>query len=188
MIIEMYKVFRLGVYQRTKKDNALNLDDPYEVRKWAKFFGVTPKVLIFSYSMYILQVLKLRVQESVKKQKVGRRSMKSLYKPLSKNYKKKNKESEGKFWVDTGTLINSMRVWATSENNVKLGIPLNEKLPKSNTPVHMLYCYLEFGTDRIPARPLIHPNLKFLLKNTRVYFEYFLDLVIKGKWNLMRGV
>lgn len=185
----MYKVFRLGVYQRTTKtSNVVTFDDPYEVRKWAKTLGVSSKDLIFSYSVYLLQVLRLRVQESVKKQKIGRKSMKSLYKPLSKNYRKKNKDSVGKFWIDTGELIMSMKVWSAGENSIKLGIPLYHKLPKSDTPTHMLYNYLEFGTDRIPARPLIHPNLQFLLKNTKVYFTHFLDLVVKGKIVIRRSV
>lgn len=184
----MFKVFRLKIQQTTKihADDRIVFSDPYEIRKWAGTFGLTNKELVANFSWYFLRVLRLRVQSSVDTQSIGSRSMSSLYKPLSKNYKKKNKMSEGMFWRDWGTLIDSMTVWEEG-GVIYLGIPLDKKLSDGRTPVHMLYRWLEFGTKTIPARPLIHPHLRFIMANIKDYFSHFTNLVLSGKIRLKKG-
>lgn len=160
--------------------------DPYQAQRWARYFNLSTRDLIASYSFYLLEVLKKRVAHSVETQTIDGESMRSVFQQLNPHYKKKNKANKDKFWYDTEFLISSMRVWQDDSNRINLGIPKHIKHPTSKTPAYLIFKYLEFGTKTktgdtaIPPRPIISPHLRFMLKNTESYFLYFIQLCING--------
>lgn len=192
MIINMWGLFNYDIVHKPDPKNK----DPYSVRSWARYFRITTHDLIASYSFYLLQVLKKRVAFSVETQTMDGVSMKSIFKQLNPNYKKRNQKNKDKFWYDTEFLISSMRVWQSTYNGkqrINLGIPKDIKHPTSGTPAFLIFKYLEFGTRTksgkraIPPRPIITPHLRFILKNTDTYFFYFIKLCVDGKIKLKKS-
>lgn len=163
--------------------------DPLSLKTWAVYMNTQPEKLLAAYSFYLLQIVKKRVAFSVETQTIDGRAMRSIFKELNPNYKKKNIKNKDKFWYDTQFLIDSLKVWRYN-GVIYLGIPKYIKHPDSGTPAYKIFRYLEFGTkDRtgkqiIPARPLIYPCLRFVINRNKDYWYYFLNLVINGKIKL----
>lgn len=189
----MNGVFRYRLHVQSIYPERQTYKDPYQVRRWARYFNMNPSDLIASFCFYLLEVLKKRIAFSVETQTIDGRSMKSIFKELNPHYKKQNPKNKDKFWYDTEFLIRSLRVWAYN-NEIFLGIPKHIKHPTSGTPAYLIFQWLEFGTKTktgkraIPPRPIIMPHLRFILKRTDVYFIYFIKLCMEKQIVLSRNI
>ena len=187
MRICMSEVFEVKIIKGTEtkqtkhKVPTITFTDRNEVNHWADYFGTTPQYLMISFSFYILQVLKMRVKFCVQTQKLLGVDMNRLYQQLSKDYQRqKVKKNRNKFWRNTSFLVNYMRVWY-DKHKVWFGIPENLYHPNTHTKAYKIFEYLEFGTRYIPPRPLIYPNLHFIIQNINHYWQRYLSLVNADK-------
>lgn len=191
MIVNVSEIFRFEMWQQSTNKDKQAFDDPYEVRKWAKYFNINPPSnLLVAYCFYLLECLKKRVEHSVQTQRIDGIKMQSIYKQLSPNYKKINKNNKGKFWIDTEFLISSIKIWQDSKRKVYFGIPQSIKHKSSGVPAYLIFRWLEFGTKNslgkyiIPPRPLIYPHLSFILQHNSDYWARFIILIMQGKIEL----
>jgi len=137
---------------------------------------LTPEKLQNDFAYYIASVLRARVKESIYKQSLGRRPMKSLYKPLNKYYSKtKPKANQDKFWINTGYLVNNLKLWR-SGNTVRIGFKNSDTYPSSSTKLVNVILWLEKGTKNIPARPLFSPHAKHISKHISQYFKHYIKM------------
>jgi hypothetical protein len=100
---------------------------------------------------------------------------KGRWEPLSPEYlewKKANNMST-KIWEATSLLKDSIGVWR-SNNRYVVGIKRNIKYPDSNVPVYRVARWMEFGTSKMPARPLFLPVKKLINSRLRTYWTEFL--------------
>ncbi len=134
---------------------------------------ITPLDIQVGFAKYMAVILRARVQEAIRTQKLGQESMKSKYKPLSEPYaKSKPKGKQDKFWTNTGHLANSLVVWR-EKDVIKLGFKGSQYYPGTRTKTIRVLIWNEKGTKRIPARPLFIPIAKFLSRNMGRYFEAY---------------
>ena len=126
------------------------------------------------FAKYMAVILRARVQESIKTQKIGRRPMKHLYPELDKSYSRsKPKHRQDKFWINTGHLVDSLVVWRQG-SVIKIGFKGSQYYPGTRTKTIKVLLWNERGTKRIPPRPLFVPVAKFLSKNMGRYFEAYI--------------
>jgi len=137
--------------------------------------------LLKDFAIYLSNVIKLRLQNAVKKQKIGNKPMKNLYKPLSPSYaKRKTPKNKDKFWIDTGFIIKNLRVYRAGRyGDIYIGFPRNVRHPKSKTRLYKIIMWLERGTKKQPARPLIKPTVVLVSKNIAVYFNHYMTNIRK---------
>lgn len=137
-----------------------------------------PKITVLDiqagFAKYMAVILRARVQEAIKTQKIGRRSMKQLYPELNKDYaRSKPKHRQDKFWINTGHLADSLVVWKQG-SIIKVGFKGSQYYPGTRTKTIKVLMWNERGTKKIPARPLFVPVAKFLSKNMGRYFEAYI--------------
>jgi hypothetical protein len=132
------------------------------------------------FAKYLTVILRARVQEAIRTQQLGRRSMKDVYDPLSKRYQEsKPKRTKNMFWMNTGHLSSSLTVWR-ERDMIKIGFKGSQYYPGTRTKTIKVLLWNERGTRnndgsvRIPARPLFVPLAKFLTKNVGRYFEAYI--------------
>lgn len=89
------------------------------------------------------------------------------------NHKKVNNLSLN-IWEATGLLKDSISVWRSNHRWV-VGIPRHKRYPGTFVRVHTVAKYLEYGTSRMPARPLFRPLSIYLSKNVERYWTKFVD-------------
>lgn len=113
------------------------------------------------------------VQELV--EAINSQRYKGRWEPLTDSYLA-YKVSHGlspKMWEATSLLKTSLTYYVRGNSYV---VGVNEALlyPGSNVPVYKVIRWLEFGTSRIPARPLFRPVRNRIQRNMRNYWEEFL--------------
>lgn len=137
---------------------------------------ITPAYLQADFSLYLSKVFKERVANSIRTQKIGGRTMKSLYRPLTINYKRsKPWGTKTKFWINSGFLLSQLTVWRAGDK-IRVGIKSNVKYPNSDTKAARVILWLERGTSNIPARPLFTTHARFMSKNISSYFKHYLKV------------
>lgn len=100
----------------------------------------------------------------------------SRWEPLNPDYlqwKKDNNLSEN-IWEATSLAKESIGVWRSNDKYV-VGVKRNIKYPGSNVPVYKVIRMLEFGTSKMPARPLFLPVKRLINSRLRKYWEEFLN-------------
>lgn len=96
------------------------------------------------------------------------------WKPLSVSYikyKRKHKLSD-KIWVATGYLRDSIRVRKSGTSYV-VGISPNKKYPGTSLSVLQVAKWMEYGTSKMPPRPLFRPLTNMYRNNIRNYWDDF---------------
>lgn len=138
---------------------------------------ITSQGLQQDFAKYLAIILQQRVQRSVDTQAIGRRPMRSLYKPLSSKYRaRKIPLNRDKFWINTDYLIKNLSVWRRG-GIINVGYRPRQLHPESKTPLSDIIKYLEEGTETgIPPRPLFTPHAIFIRKNISRYFDAYLRL------------
>lgn len=97
------------------------------------------------------------------------------WEPLSPEYlewKKQNGMSTN-IWEATSLIKDSIDTWRNNDMYV-VGIKRKIKYPDSNIPAFRVIRWMEFGTSKMPARPLFLPVKRLINSRLRKYWEEFL--------------
>lgn len=100
---------------------------------------------------------------------------KSIWEPLTPGYleyKRQNGLSTN-IWEAT-SLVKESITYYRSGNSYVVGVNRNLRYPNSNVLVYKVIRWMEFGTSRMPARPLFLPVKRKLERNMRKYWTEFL--------------
>lgn len=133
--------------------------------------GTEYEDLLSEFSKYIANIYAKQIVDAINTQRYS-----GSWEPLSKEYlefKRKNNLST-KTWEATELLKNSIGVWRLKDHYV-VGVKRNVVYPGSNVPVYKVIRCLEFGTSKMPARPLFMPIKRSISGNIRNYWNRFLE-------------
>ena len=116
------------------------------------------------------------IKDAVKKQRIGYRHMSSIYPPLSPKYKKRKKlENRNKFWINTGWLIDNLKMWKYKDWFI--GYPTYIKYKNKRVKAGQVFLFLEKGTSKVPPRPLFSEALKWFDRNfDKLAIKFFENL------------
>lgn len=96
--------------------------------------------------------------------------------PSYLEYKRRNRLST-KIWEATGELKNNIRSRKSSGMNViEISFPKNMKHTGSKSTLLEIAKWVEFGTIKMPPRPLFRQIYIYMSKNIRLYIVRFLNL------------
>lgn len=107
---------------------------------------------------------------------------KHKWEPLSEDYleyKKRNGLSTN-IWEATSLVHDSIGVWRSNDRYV-VGIKRDVKYPESNVPAYRVIRMIEFGTSKMPARPLFMPVKRLINSRLRGYWREFLEEELYGE-------
>lgn len=152
-------------------DIKLQYDD---YKKWApgsRLAGTEYRNLLTAFSR---KIANLYVEELVKA--IESQRYKGRWEPLSPDYLKYKQEKglSTKIWEATSLLKDSILVYR-SGNSYVVGVNRNLKYPDSSVYVYEVIRWMEFGTSRMPARPLFTPVKRRIERNIRTLWEEFLE-------------
>lgn len=119
------------------------------------------------------KIADLYVEELVRA--INTQRYKSRWEPLTPEYLE-YKRSHGlstNIWEATSLLKDSITVYR-SGNSFVVGVNRTLRYPGSKVLVYKVVRWMEYGTSRMPARPLFMPVKRRLEKNMRKYWEEFL--------------
>lgn len=127
--------------------------------------------LVGKFAKYIADIYREELINAIDTQRYAKR-----WEPLSPEYLewKKSQGLSEKTWEATGLLRESIGVWRSNDKYV-VGVKRDVKYPDSNVPVFRVIRWLEFGTSKMPARPLFMPVKRLLSSRMRKYWEEFLE-------------
>jgi len=125
------------------------------------------------FAKYMSEVMAIELQKAIDNQKYVYNSYKN-WEPLSiAYYKHKEKHNLSlKIWEATSLLKNNITYWR-SNNMWVVGVDRNKYYPKTLVKIHTVIRYMEYGTHKMPARPLFRPVKDRLSKDIRMYWERF---------------
>lgn len=136
----------------------------------------TPERIQADFALYYAQVYKERIKEAINTQRIGKRFMSEVYKPLNPQYAKtKTPGRRRKFWIDTGFLLDHITMWKY-RGNIRVGIKANVRYPDSGTKAALVILWLEKGTKTIPARPLFIDQARFMSRHIAKYYNHYVEL------------
>lgn len=127
--------------------------------------------LLPKFARFMAFVMKRELKRAIDSQRYTRN-----WPPLSVSYYeyKKKKKLSLKTWEATGLLVDSIDYWR-SGNKWVVGIPRKVRYPGTSLQVYRVAKWMEYGTQRMPARPLFRPLHIYLRKNVRPFWEAFLE-------------
>ena len=126
--------------------------------------------LLTAFSRRICEIYVKELVDAINSQRY-----KGKWEPLSKSYleyKRANGLST-KIWEATSLLKESITYYR-SGNSYVIGVNRRLMYPGSRVPVYKVIRWMEFGTSRMPARPLFMPVKRKLERNMRMYWGEFL--------------
>lgn len=108
--------------------------------------------------------------------KTQRYAKKGKWVPLKYEYVqyKKRKGLSTNTWEATSRLVESLTVTKRG-STIYVGISKSKMYPESQVKVIQVARWLEYGTDRIPPRPLFRPIIRIYRKNVKRYWKDFMD-------------
>ena len=131
------------------------------------------------FTLYLANLIKQRIKNSIRFQKVNGIPMRRLYEPLSETYNKnKPSNTRNKFYRNTDWLYNNIKVYRY-RGQYWIGFTKFQRHGDSNALAQDVLAWNEMGTKFIPARPLIRPHLRFIMQNLTSYWETFSKLLLK---------
>lgn len=130
------------------------------------------KMLLSDFAWFIAQTYQQEVIRAIRTQRY-----KDKWVPLSPGYlewKKKNNMSLH-IWEATGFLKNSIEVnYDDRYHRFIVGPSPRTRYPGSSMTVLKVSRYMEYGTSKMPARPLFGPIQVYISKNIRRYWDKYL--------------
>lgn len=119
------------------------------------------------------KIADLYVEELV--EAINSQRYKSRWEPLTESYLQYKKDNglSTNIWEASSLLKDSITFYR-SGNSYVIGVNRNLKYPGTNVPVMKVIRWMEFGTSRMPARPLFTPIKRKLERNMRNLWEEFL--------------
>jgi hypothetical protein len=146
------------------------------IKEYAEEAQLSEDFIRSLFTIYVSHYILHQIRKSVKQQMVKGKKMKRVYKPLSKSYKKtKPWGTKTKFWINSGALIKKLGVYVDTDKRVHIGFRGNPTYlnNKSKVEFKKVLKYMEYGTKKMPPRPLIRPILKVTAKNiTWLFFRF----------------
>jgi len=109
------------------------------------------------------------LQEAIDRQRYA-----YIWEPLSieyYEYKKRNYLSLN-IWEATGVLKDNIAAFRRG-NTYMVGIHPERMYPGTLVPVHRVARWMEYGTKKMPARPLFRPITYFMGKHIRYYWDMY---------------
>jgi len=145
--------------------------------------------LMRGFIMFLAELVKTKIQHSVQTQTIAGKPMRLIYPKLSPKYNaSKPKSSQGKFWINSGFLIENLRIWQVKNGNVFIGYrgnavhkgkPYMQGHKRVKASEVMLY--VERGTRKMPPRPLFTVIVKVIAKNISFYLDMYLKSIVEVK-------
>ena len=116
------------------------------------------------FAHFIAEIYKRMIVDVIENQRY-----KGKWAPLSPRYAqwKKDHGLDTRIWVASGLLKDSIAVYRSNDAWV-VGINPKKVYPGTQTRVLDVCRHLEFGTSRMPARPLFRPVRNYISKNTKL--------------------
>lgn len=147
-----------------------------EGRKWRPGTVMIPRDFpdlknhMDNFAEYMAELYSDKVIEAINTQKYVDR-----WEPLSIPYLeyKKRKNLSVKIWERTSLLKNSITYWEEGSKWV-VGVSKMLRYPGTDIKVYRIVRYLEYGTEKMPARPLFRPVQRSLSKDIRRYWKYYM--------------
>lgn len=133
--------------------------------------GEDYRYLLTAFSRKIAEIYVEKLVDAINSQRY-----KSRWEPLTPEYleyKRKNGLSTN-IWEATSLAKDSITYYR-SGNSYVVGVNRRLKYPDSNVLVYKVIRWMEFGTSRMPARPLFLPVKRDIERNMRKYWEEFLE-------------
>ena len=131
------------------------------------------------FTLYLANLIKQRIKNSIRFQKVNGIPMRKLYEPLSETYNKgKPSNTRNKFYRNTDWLYHNIKVYKY-RGQYWIGFTKFQKHGNDKALAQDILAWNEMGTKFIPARPLIRPHLRFIMQNLTAYWETFSKLLLK---------
>lgn len=127
------------------------------------------QALLEEFSRYLANEMKNLIKERIDVQYRYLR-----WDPLSPGYlefKKRHGLSED-IWKATGRLYDSIEAYPFG-GTIIVGINPSAHYDNGTNVLFVAKC-MEFGTDKMPARPLFAPTVRYMRRHIREYFESFL--------------
>lgn len=128
-------------------------------------------------------------QEIVKEAKEILETQRYNWKPL-KDYYKRWKIKEGldeRILIATGFYRDNIKWWVDRAGNIHFGVRPKVIHKPSGMPLWQLARIHEYGTRRIPSRPLWRPLLSKHLRNNKRFANMYKRAVAKGMRSAFRG-
>lgn len=122
------------------------------------------------FSRYMAGVMSDELVKAIDSQRYSGR-----WAPLSIPYiaNKKRRNLSPKIWEASGVLKDSIQAYKYRDQWV-VGIPKHLTYPGTTLRIYQVAQYLEYGTSKMPPRPLFRPIVEYLSKNIRRYWDRFL--------------
>lgn len=147
-----------------------------QIEKFAKEIDMPFEAVYKSFTIYVAHYILFKFKKAVREQRVNGKQFKSIYKPLNKDYRKRKPYgTKGKFWINSGELVEKLGVYATRQNIVHIGFRGKKDFIKTKDKVRFsqVLMWVEYGTKKMPARPLLRPIVVSTRKNiNRLWVRY----------------
>jgi len=85
---------------------------------------------------------------------------------------KKKKSFSTRIWERTGLLKKSITYWREEDKWV-VGIDKYLRYPDTNVPVYKVCRYMEYGTSKMPPRPLFRPLQRYISRHIRRFWRRY---------------
>lgn len=127
--------------------------------------------ILGSFAKYIANIYRDELVKSINSQRY-----RGNWEPLSDDYVrwKKSQGLSTNTWEATSLLKDSISVWR-SDGSWVVGVSRRVKYLGSDVPVYRVCRWMEFGTSKMPARPLFLPVKRLISGRMRKYWTEFLD-------------
>jgi len=150
--------------------------------KWSpakKIFGIKNRANE-DYMLFILYISELYREYLY--QIVINQEFKKIWIPLSPDYlKRKIKEGYPEnMWFRTGELLDAIEIkYQKGQSRIKIGIDERRttKVGKTTVKLILIAKWLEYGTKKLPARPLFRPAKDYISRHIRRYADNFYELI-----------
>ena len=181
MNVNLTKIARYQPLTKSKKGRAY-------IIAVAKEFNTSEELLMRKFTFFLGMLVKRHIQNAVKTQKISGKPMRMVYKPLSSKYKaSKPKSTRDKFWINSGFLIENLKLWQLKNGDVFIGYRGNAvhkgkpyRRGSKRVKASDVMVYVERGTKKIPPRPLFTIIVRNIAKNISFYLEMFVNTIRQG--------
>lgn len=151
-----------------------------DIQELAEDLGLEYQSLYTAFTIYTAHFILFKFKKAIDEQKVNGKTFKSQYKSLSKRYKaQKPSATRNKFWIQNGDLFNQLGVYATRGKIVHIGFRGNKRFIKDKPKVDLRnnLMWVEYGTKKMKARPLLRPIVAGVRKNIPWLWERYKRLL-----------
>lgn len=146
----------------------LNIDNSkvYPAKRLGKDY---PEEYVEDFAKYLVKVIKSELKKAIDNQRYSYK-----WAPLSVPYVryKKTHNLSLKTWEATGLLHDSI-IYRKRNGYYIVGIDPNKRYKNGAKVIDIAKC-LEYGTSKMPPRPLFRPIFTYIRKNIRRYWKKFL--------------